>query len=372
MNKFKEIILYFPSLENGGMEKNLLNMFNYLAETKKIKITLFCIHINRNIKKQISTKINIIKYNTKKKFFLKRFLISIISFSFFYKILKKNYSTKNTIIFSAQNSVLCIVLANILNFKIIIRNGNHPWSSMLYSDHTIMNFLSFILRLIFYNYADKIICNSIKSTIFFKNILFIKSSILCIPNSVNLKKFKDTKKRDNYIVSAGRLTKQKNFETLIKAFSLFANKYDNYKLLILGEGNKKKKLINLATKLNIKKKVIFKNFVKDPSKIFIKSKIYVCSSLYEGLPSSLIESLNTFTPVISTNCLSGPSQILKNGNYGYLYPIKNYLRLSKLMEYVVNNYHEAKRKTIKGQKSLSQYDVKYISMKYLKEINSLF
>ena len=94
--------------------------------------------------------------------------------------------------------------------------------------------------------------------------------------------------------------------------------------------------------------------------------------MYEGLPSSLIESLNTFTPVISTNCLSGPSQILRNGNYGYLYPIKNYLRLSKLMEYVVNNYHDAKQKTINGQKSLSQYDVKDISMKYLKEINSLF
>ena len=372
MNKFKEIIIYFPSIESGGMEKNLLNMFNYIVEKKKIKVTLFCIYINNNIKKNISKKINIIQYKTKKKFFLNRFLISIISFIFFYKKLRKNYTTKNTVIFSAQNSIFSIILANILSFKIIIINGNHPWSALIHSENLILNSFSFVLRFIFYNFSDKIICNSEKSSTFFKYLLFNKSKVSCIGNSINFKKFKNIKKRNNYIVSAGRLTKQKNFETLIKAFNLFSQKYSNYKLLILGEGKEKQKLINLTEKYNIKKKVIFKNFVKNPSKIFVNSKIYVCSSLYEGLPSSLIESLNTYTPVISTNCLSGPSEILKNGNYGYLFPIKDYLRLNKLMNYVVNNYNQAKRKTIKGHNSLSKYNVKIVTSKYLNEINNLF
>ena len=83
MNKFKEMVVYYPSVENGGMEKNLLNMFNHIAEKKKIKVTLFSIYINNKIKKNISKEINIVQYKTTKKIFFNRFSISIISFFFF-------------------------------------------------------------------------------------------------------------------------------------------------------------------------------------------------------------------------------------------------------------------------------------------------
>ena len=58
---------------------------------------------------------------------------------------------------------------------------------------------------------------------------------------------------------------------------------------------------------------MFKNFVKNPNKLISLSKVYVCSSLYEGLPNSIIEALNLGTPIISSDCKSGPKEILKNG-----------------------------------------------------------
>ena len=149
MNKFKEMVVYYPSVENGGMEKNLLNMFNHIAEKKKIKVTLFSIYINNKIKKNISKEINIVQYKNTKKIFFNRFSISIISFLFFYTKIKKSFSKKNTIIFSAQNSIFAIILSNILGFKILVRNGNHPWSSLIYADNFFLGFFSFLLRLFF-------------------------------------------------------------------------------------------------------------------------------------------------------------------------------------------------------------------------------
>ena len=246
MNKFKEIVVYYPSVENGGMEKNLLNMFNHIAEKKKIKVSLFSIYINNKIKKNISKEINIVQYKTKKKIFFNRFSISIISFLFFYTKIKKNFSKKNTIIFSAQNSIFAIILSNILGFKILIRNGNHPWSSLIYADNFFLSFFSFFSRLFFYNFSDKIVVNSFKSKNFFNFFLLNKKKIKCISNSTILNLNLRKKKRKNFFVTAGRLTKQKNLETLINAFSIFSKKYKDYKLLIFGEGIKKKDLINLA------------------------------------------------------------------------------------------------------------------------------
>lgn len=372
MNKFKEMVVYYPSVEHGGMEKNLLNMFNHIAEKKKIKVTFFSTYINNKTKKNISKEINIVQYKTTKKIFFNRFSISIISFLFFYTKIKKSFSKKNTIIFSAQNSIFAIILSNILGFKVLVRNGNHPWSSLIYADNFFLGFFSFFLRLFFYNFADKIVVNSSKSKNFFKFFLLNKKKIKCISNSTILNLNLRKKKRKNFFVTAGRLTKQKNLETLINAFSIFSKKYKDYKLLILGEGTKKKDLINLAKEKKIYNKIVFKNYVNNPLDTFLSSKAYICTSLYEGLPNSIIEALNAYTPVISTNCLSGPEEILNGGKYGYLIPLKDYKTLANKMVYVVENYKLAIKKSSLGHKSLKRYNVKEITSKYLMEINDLF
>lgn len=372
MKNSKNIIIYFPSIENGGMEKNLFNLFNFLAKKKYCNIILFYSFINSKIKKKISKKIRLVQYKSKNKFFLKRYLVSIFSFIFFYKKIKENFLSENTIIFSAQNSVISIILSKMLNLRIIVRNGNHPWSALKFSENLLLNTISFILKILTYNFANKIVCNSKKTKEFFQYFILNKNKLSSIENSVNLKTPPKSSRENNLIVSAGRLTKQKDFVTLLKGFQIFLINNKDYKLCILGEGKEKQKLVNLTITLGIKKKVIFKNYVNDPLPIFSNSKIYVCTSLYEGLPSSLIEALSVGTPIISTDCSSGPNEILENGKFGYLFKIKDHQRLAFLMNYVVKNYPEAKKKIIKGRKTLYKYNVKNVASKYLNEIENLF
>ena len=372
MKKLKNVLVYFPSIENGGMEKNLFNMFNFISNKNLIKVYLLTNFIDKNIKKKISKRIRIIKYGSSINVLNNRYLISFVSFFYFFFILKKKFFQKNTLVFSAQNSIASILLSKILNYRILVRNGNHPVGSLIYSENKFFSLISFFLKIFFYNFANKIICNSNQSSDFFKKFIFPKSKVGFIANSTISKKSTISKNRKNFIITAGRLSKQKDIQTLIKAFNLFSKNKKNYKLIIMGKGKLKINLLKLCKKLKISKKVTFKNFVKNPNKLISLSKVYVCSSLYEGLPNSIIEALNLGTPVISSDCKSGPKEILKNGKYGYLFPIRNYYVLYKKLTYVCNNYHKAILKTKKGQKSLERFKVNIVSHQYIKEMYKLF
>ena len=86
----------------------------------------------------------------------------------------------------------------------------------------------------------------------------------------------------------------------------------------------------------------------------------------------MIEALNYNLPIISTDCESGPREILANGRYGFLTPVNDTLSLSKKISYVLNNYKIAKNKSILGNKSLKRFEIKSQCLKYEKFINNLF
>ena len=84
MKKLKNVLVYFPSIENGGMEKNLFNMLNFISNKNLIKFYLLTNFVDKNIKKKISKKIKIIKYGSSIKILNNRYLISFVSFFYFF------------------------------------------------------------------------------------------------------------------------------------------------------------------------------------------------------------------------------------------------------------------------------------------------
>lgn len=119
------------------------------------------------------------------------------------------------------------------------------------------------------------------------------------------------------ILGIGRLTKQKDFGTLIKAFSIVEKQYPS-RLMILGQGEKLAELQSLVEDLNLVNKVDFPGFVDNPYAYLSKAKMLVMSSIFEGFGNVLVEAMMAGTPVVSTNCESGPSEILADGKYGNL------------------------------------------------------
>jgi glycosyltransferase involved in cell wall biosynthesis len=122
------------------------------------------------------------------------------------------------------------------------------------------------------------------------------------------------------LITAGRLNVQKDYPTLLQAFSLVVNKIPA-KLIILGEGEDRDLLEKMIQELALDDCVCMPGFVKNPYSYISKGSIFILSSLYEGFGNVLVESMGVGTPVISTDCPSGPAEILDNGKYGRLVPV---------------------------------------------------
>jgi glycosyltransferase involved in cell wall biosynthesis len=132
------------------------------------------------------------------------------------------------------------------------------------------------------------------------------------------------------IIGAGRLTRQKDFTTLIRAFAEIRARRP-CRLILLGEGDYRVRLEALASELNIRDAVSLPGFVPNPYAWIARARLFVLSSLWEGSPNVLTEALALGVPVVSTDCPSGPREILKGGEYGTLVPMGDAAALARAM-----------------------------------------
>ena len=133
------------------------------------------------------------------------------------------------------------------------------------------------------------------------------------------------------LLGVGRLTPQKDFGTLIQAFAR-VHETRRVRLLILGEGQERLALERLVRKLGLDKDVSMTGFVANPFAYMARASIFVLSSRWEGLPTVLIEALCCGALLISTDCPSGPREILADGAYGELVPVGDEVALARAIE----------------------------------------
>ena len=127
-----------------------------------------------------------------------------------------------------------------------------------------------------------------------------------------------------FIITVGRLCEQKNQLLLLNAFKKNSDKFPELNLLILGTGPDEEDLKSFVNKNELASKVHFLGFKKNPFKYIQKAKLFVLSSKYEGLGNVIIEALSLGINVVSTNCPSGPGEILDQGKFGWLSKINDY------------------------------------------------
>ena len=118
------------------------------------------------------------------------------------------------------------------------------------------------------------------------------------------------------IANVGRLSGQKGQWHLIRAFSEVVKSRQEAKLVIIGRGDLEERLKILTKKLGIEKSVIFTGFNNNPYKFLSKTDLYVSTSIHEGLPMTYIEAMSLGIPIISTDCISGPREIIAPNKFG--------------------------------------------------------
>jgi glycosyltransferase involved in cell wall biosynthesis len=133
------------------------------------------------------------------------------------------------------------------------------------------------------------------------------------------------------VLAAGRLIAQKDFGTLIAAFARLRQER-SVRLIIIGEGEERAALLVLARQLGVAQDVDLPGFMANPMAAMRAAQVFVLSSRFEGLPGVLIQAMACGTPVVSTDCPSGPREILQDGHWGRLVPVGDVSRMAEAIK----------------------------------------
>ncbi len=322
----KKIIYWSPYLGHIGTKKSTLNSAKGLSVYGKDKFDVRLINAlgewnDVNEIKTISFFKNLYNKLPQGGFLKSRISYSIIfllSILPLYKFLRKD---KPDYIIAHLITSLPIFLFKIFKFetKLILRISGYPKLNLI--------------RKFFWKLCSKnihlITCPSIELKNQLRNLdIFENNKIVVLYDSViNIKEVNNQKNdllsddiiKSNYFLAIGRLTKQKNFNLLISAFYEFNKINNNYKLLIIGEGEENKKIINRINHLKLEHKIILLGFKQNVYKYLKNSKAFILSSLWEEMGFVIIEAASCNTLIISSDCPNGPSEFLEYGKAGYLF-----------------------------------------------------
>ena len=194
-----------------------------------------------------------------------------------------------------------------------------------------------VVRDVLYMKADKIVFQTHMAEECFNKHLRKRGTIILNPLNMESNEYK-INSREKTIITAGRLTEQKNHKLLIDAFSDFAKEHDDYQLHIYGKGELEESLKHYISDIGLNDKVIMKGFSDRLHDILCKGGIYVSSSDWEGISNSLAEAMACGIPVIATDCpMGGSAMLIENGVNGLLIQPGDKAELVYTMEKLAEN-----------------------------------
>lgn len=287
-----------------------------------------------------------------------------------YKKLISDFSMmKHKIEFTKMNVYIAIdiyayillgLMKYIKRFNLISTERNSP------KDVNISLITKF-LRFITFKKADYFIFQTKSAMDFYGKKIKKRAAIIQNPLLEGLP-FKNDEE-SKVIFAMGRLVEQKNYKMMLDAFNIVVQKYPDYHLYIYGDGVLRLNLEDYVIEKNISN-VKFNGFSTNIFQQVLNHQIFILTSDYEGLPNSLIEAMAMGYPVISTDCpAGGPASVIISGENGLLSDVKDYVKFSEKIIYLINNPAERKRLGDNAKKIKELLSAKVIIDKWIEIID---
>ncbi|MEO5789179.1 glycosyltransferase [Gelidibacter sp.] len=376
------VLIY--SLSGGGAER----MVSYLASyCDKNNIEVHLVLMNINIKYELPKGLKV-HYIEKSKHdesgILKTIKIPMLAFK--YAKLVKSLKITHSLSFLTRPSFINIIANKLTFYKFIVITNERAFPSLQYSYEGLQSTFNKTMIKSLYKKSDLVIANSYgNAKDLLDNFEVPSKKMKVIHNPIdldNIKKvnairfFFDSNKIN--IITLGRLDIGKNHELLIRALHQLHN--DDLRLYIFGVGNMQEHLEHLIDQLNLNAQVFLMGFDANPYQYLKAADLFIFGSNHEGFPNVLLEAMACGLPILTTNCQSGPSEIMELTttkddlmitDYGILVPIKNVNLMAKGIRYFVNNKNYKEICRINGQSRIKDFDKNNILKEYIDLINTI-
>ncbi|MEN0679040.1 glycosyltransferase [Plesiomonas shigelloides] len=357
-----KVDLIIDTLSFGGAERVCVNYANFLADTGyDVRIIVFR-KTEKNYAPLLNSNIDVSYLNCKNS-------IQLIG-----KIITKRITLQKTVVaFNHQIAIAVHISKTITHKKIrlIARNVNYLSRDLEIRKPSIKKLLTKLTMKLLYKNIDHFIaqCDAMKlDMINYLDVNHEKIDVVYNPVSNNIYKIEGCEK-DIDVLFVGRLSPQKGIPFLIRIIKSVLSHNNNTSFTIIGDGPLSSKISHEIEEIQKEYKTNNITYIRETSNInefYNRSKITILTSLYEGFPNVLAESLKVGTPVISFDCQSGPSEIIRDGVNGYLIPT-NDIRLftEKITDLLYKNikltdikYFNEKNSYAVLTKALANYEIK--------------
>ena len=314
----KTFLITVPTLGAGGMERAVINICaEIIKQGHKCYVYVMC---GGDIAYTLPDGISVIygNKNTRNK----------LGILYSYLKLRTLYSQINpysVISFTIKYSTY--VMLSLLGFdaKVFIMHRSNP-----YVTYGRLN--EYLSKLLFHKATAFVVQTQYTRKVFMTR--YNTERVIVFPNPVRELPEYNCEETEKIILSAGRLIKGKGFSDLIKIFKEIER--DDWKLIILGDGPERENLSNLIKEYNLERNVCLIGFTNEIDIYLKKSSIFAFTSKSEGFPNALLEAMCTGLPCISYDCLTGPSDIISEGQNGFLVELNNLnefkIKLLRLMD----------------------------------------
>lgn len=355
-----KINFLISSLSGGGAEKVLTTLAKEFAVNGN-DVAIISLE-KRPQFYQIDENIKLIKIDNKGKGKIKENISDFKEIRKFLKTRKADIS----ISFLSRCNLMTIIANTGLKNRVVVCDRNNPLR-----EHSVK---AFKLSCFIYQFATAISVQTEQIKSFYPKKL--QDKIFVIENPLDMealsKQLGDTHTdREKTIVSMGRLEPQKDFKTLIEAYSEIASKYSDWKLKIYGIGDMKDELQMLIDSKNMSDKIMLCGRTEKPYLALREAEIFVLSSNYEGFPNVLCEAMYAGCACISSDCVSGPRELIVNGENGLLFDVGDKTQLKSDIEKLINNENLRKSFSDKAYETTKRLSVNNIFTKWNNKVEEL-
>jgi len=299
----KKIVFFSGAMGRGGAERVISVLANYYVNNGyDVQIAMV---LHSQVEYELDERIKVVDLSSPKG--IKKGFFKTLK-----KIKKYVQEEKPAVVVSFMAQVCLLVGLSLKKSKIPVLMSERIDPSQVHRNFIYKKLLDRI-----YAKSNALVLQTQRAKSYFNNKIQEKSIIIANP----IKVYETVTDNPNHeIVTAGRLTEQKNHKMLIKAFNNLENDFPDYTLKIFGEGPLREELEGLIKELEIEDKVFLPGNSPQLHKDISNSEIFVLTSNFEGLSNALLEAMMMGFPVISTTC-AGSDEIIINGENGLLIPV---------------------------------------------------